>query len=77
MKGEKEKTKMQYPEVRGLRFCPKCRSYLDRDVASARAIGVLGVMKMLTNSRPSCFSRPIKTKSKEAALTGCETQERG
>jgi hypothetical protein len=67
--GNKEEKKMQYPEVRGLRFCPKCRSYLDRDVASARTIGVLEVMKMLTNSRPSCFCRPLKDKnnSKEAS----------
>jgi hypothetical protein len=32
----------RYPEVRGLRFVPETRMYLDRDKSSALAIGRLG-----------------------------------
>lgn len=45
----------RYPEIRGLRFCPKCRSYRDRDVSAARAIGLLCVLRLLGHDRPECF----------------------
>ena len=37
--------KMYYPEVRGLRFCPKCRKFLNRDKESAKSIGLLHMLR--------------------------------
>jgi len=47
-----------YPEVRGLRFCPECRMYVDRDQKSSQAIARLAVMKMTSNTRPQVFAYP-------------------
>ena len=62
------KKKTSYPEVRGLRFCTKCRSFLDRDKASAKTIGMLYVLRVTQNVRPSCFCKK-KRQSKEASMT--------
>ena len=64
-KDEKEK-KLYYPEVRGLRFCPKCRKFLNRDKESAKTIGLLHILRSTLNVRPNCFCK--KTKSKGASL---------
>jgi hypothetical protein len=46
-----------YPEIRGLRFCPESRNYVDRDRKSSGCIGRLAVLRMTTQSRPAIFSR--------------------
>ena len=52
--------KMYYPEVRGLRFCPKCRKFLNRDKESAKSIGLLHMLRTTRNERPSCFCKKSK-----------------
>ena len=52
--------KMYYPEVRGLRFCPKCRKFLNRDKESAKSIGLLHMLRTAQNERPSCFCKKSK-----------------
>jgi hypothetical protein len=47
----------RYPEVRGLRFVPETRMYLDRDKSSALAIGRLRCMELLGRARPAPFCR--------------------
>ena len=57
-----EKTKkMFYPEVRGLRFCPNCRKFLNRDKESAKAIGMLHMLSVTKGERPICFTRQTAT----------------
>ena len=57
-----EKTKkMFYPEVRGLRFCPNCRKFLNRDKESAKAIGMLHMLSVTKGERPICFTRQAAT----------------
>jgi hypothetical protein len=58
----------QYPEVRGLRFDPETRKYLNRDVMSAVSIAKLRVMEMLGYGRPMAFSR---NNCYKAALGAC------
>jgi hypothetical protein len=48
---------VRYPEVRGLRFVPEMRMYLDRDKSSALAIGRLRCMELLGRARPAPFCR--------------------
>ncbi len=50
----------RYPEVRGLRFCPERRLYLDRDRESAVAIARLRTLELLGKLRPSPFHRSFK-----------------
>jgi hypothetical protein len=69
-KEKEEEKKLYYPEVRGLRFCPKCRNYFDRDSSAALTIGRLEVMKMVSNSRPITFCQAPKNKLKEALPRG-------
>ena len=52
---------LHYPEIRGLRFCPETRTFVNRDVKSSLAIARLAVMRITTQTRPSVFSRPEKT----------------
>ena len=47
-----------FTEVRGLRFCPETRMYIDRDVDSAIAIGRLRTVDLLGRARPTPFTRP-------------------
>lgn len=51
--------------IRGLRFCPKCRIFLNRDKSAARNIGLLNVLRHEKSIRPLCFTR--KKKSEEFA----------
>jgi hypothetical protein len=46
-----------YPEVRGLRFCPEMRKFVDRDVAAAGTIARLRVHSLLGLARPVPFAR--------------------
>lgn len=46
-----------YPEVRGLRFVPETRKYLNRDKASALAIARLRVLELSGHARPRVYSR--------------------
>jgi hypothetical protein len=45
----------RFPQVRGLRFCPEIRNYLDRDAAAACTIGRLRLMEILKQGRPQPF----------------------
>lgn len=49
----------RYPEVRGLRFSTKTRSYLDRDLHAARTIGRLRTLELTGRPRPAPFCRSI------------------
>jgi hypothetical protein len=49
----------RYPEVRGLRFSTKTRSYLDRDLHAARTIGRLRTVDMMGRARPTPFCRGL------------------
>jgi hypothetical protein len=49
----------RYPEVRGLRFSTKTRSYLDRDLSSARTIARLRTLELTGRPRPAEFSRGV------------------
>jgi hypothetical protein len=49
----------RYPEVRGLRFSTKTRSYLDRDLHAARTIGRLRTVEMMGRARPTPFCRGL------------------
>jgi hypothetical protein len=55
----KPKANVHYPEIRGLRFLPEIRKYVDRDQMSSLAIARLAVMRMTTQTRPQVFSRKI------------------
>jgi hypothetical protein len=46
---------IRYPEVRGLRFVPETRKYLDRDVAAAMSIARLQVLHLSGVARPVAF----------------------
>jgi hypothetical protein len=46
-------------EVRGLRFCPDCRSFMDRDVMAAVNIGRSWEQEKRTGARPAAFTRPV------------------
>ena len=61
--------KMYYPEVRGLRFCPKCRKFLNRDKESAKSIGLLHMLRTTRNERPSCFCKKSKGASKSVDVS--------
>ena len=49
--------RLRYPEVRGLRFSPERRMYLDRDREAARTIARLRTQELLGRARPSPFCR--------------------
>ena len=51
----------RYPEVRGLRFCPEKRLYLDRDRESAITIARLRTQALLGRKRPAPFHRSCRT----------------
>ena len=57
----KKKSEARYPEVRGLRFCPERRLYLDRDRESAVAIARLRTLELLGKPRPAPFVKGFKT----------------
>lgn len=48
---------LRYPEVRGLRFSPERRMYLDRDREAARTIARLRTQELLGLDRPAPFCR--------------------
>jgi hypothetical protein len=50
----------RYPEVRGLRFSTKTRSYLDRDLSAAKTIARLRTLELTGRPRPAEFSRGVK-----------------
>lgn len=55
---EYEVRKLHYPEVRGLRFCPRTRKYLDRDKAASLTIARLRSTEKQGLPRPRPFCRP-------------------
>jgi hypothetical protein len=48
---------LRYPEVRGLRFCPERRIFLDRDVDAACTIARLRVFELRGLPRPVAFTK--------------------
>lgn len=48
---------LRYPEIRGLRFSPERRMYLDRDREAARTIARLRTQELLGLDRPAPFCR--------------------
>lgn len=48
---------LRYPEIRGLRFSPERRMYLDRDREAARTIARLRTQELLGLNRPAPFCR--------------------
>lgn len=50
---------LRYRECRGLRFCPDCRMYFDRDASSAKAIMGLMCMQLRGEPRPAAFARAM------------------
>lgn len=52
--------KIRYPEVRGLRFCPERRIFLDRDRESAVAIARLRTLELQGQKRPAPFHPSFK-----------------
>ncbi len=61
----KKKREARYPEVRGLRFCPERRLYLDRDRESAVAIARLRTLELLGKPRPAPFVKGFKAPTTE------------
>ena len=53
---------VRWPEVRGLRFDPELRMYLDRDRTAAETIGRLWVYELRGWGRPEPFCRRVRTK---------------
>ena len=62
---KKKNSEARYPEVRGLRFCPERRLYLDRDRESAVAIARLRTLELLGKPRPAPFVKGFKTPTTE------------
>lgn len=56
---------VRFPEVRGLRFCPERRKFIDRDLDAALTIARLYVLELLDRPRPAAFRR--RTESAAAA----------
>ena len=56
----RKKTVERYQEIRGLRFSPERRIYLDRDQESAMAIGRLLTVELLGGQRPTPFHRSFR-----------------
>jgi hypothetical protein len=54
---------LRYPEVRGLRFCPERRIYLNRDAKAAEVIGRLRTTELMGKARPLQFHRSFKMPS--------------
>ena len=50
----------RYPEIRGLRFSPERRIYLDRDREAAVTIARLRTVDMLGRLRPAPFHKSFK-----------------
>ncbi len=53
---------LRYPEIRGLRFSPERRMYLDRDREAARTIARLRTQELLGLNRPAPFCRRPKVR---------------
>jgi len=62
---KKKKSEARYPEVRGLRFCPERRLYLDRDRESAVAIARLRTLELQGKPRPAPFVKGFKPPTTE------------
>jgi hypothetical protein len=75
--GEDNVAKAQkYPEVRGLRFCPETRMYLDRDRESAVAIARLRTLELMGKARPAPFHRSTKATKRTICIEeAVEVQE--
>jgi len=58
---------VRWPEVRGLRFDPELRVYLDRDRTAAETIGRLRVYELRGWGRPEPFCRRVRTKKNGVA----------
>ncbi len=71
----REKEMMRHIEVRGLRFCPECRSFHDRDASSARSIAGLRCLELSGKGRPLAFCPTTKAAATAVEET-CE-QTRG
>jgi len=57
---EGQEALLRYLEMRGLRFCPERRLYLDRDREAARTIARLCATALLGLPRPAVFHRSFK-----------------
>ena len=55
-----EEALLRYSEMRGLRFCPERRLYLDRDREAARTIARLCATALIGLPRPAVFHRSFK-----------------
>ena len=62
---------LRYPEVRGLRFSPEKRMYLDRDLQSALAIARLRTTELLGLLRPAPFHRSVRLQDEEGGKNIC------
>lgn len=67
---QKPEKSFRYPEVRGLRFCPECRKYRDRDIEAALTIGLYQVLETKGLGRPY-WANPEKL----SAETSCQAKE--
>ena len=74
--GGKKKSEARYPEVRGLRFCPERRLYLDRDRESAVAIARLRTLELLGKPRPAPFVKGFKAPTTEQSNQLAQKEKR-
>lgn len=63
---------LRFPEVRGLRFDPERRMYLDRDRTAAEAIARLRVCELRGWGRPTPFCRPRSRGPRDASTVDTE-----
>ena len=74
-KEEEKKNKLRYPMIRGLRFSPENKAYLDRDREAALTIGKLLCTEILGLGRPQVFSKKPKTDTANDDKNVCKSHD--